>query len=101
MQYIKESIREDDYIYLSAPGQEEDLKQAIERVACGLHRAMTQRNIDTIVGYNALIVLLATYSARMSQGDRVAVDEICDSAAKLVKRYAIDSYSEIYNWNKP
>lgn len=98
MDYIKESIRQDDYIYISASGSEEVLKDKIEKVACGLHSAMTQRNIDTLVGYNALISLLGTYSARMTNGDPVAIDEICDASAELVKDFAVRAHKAIYTF---
>lgn len=98
MEYIKESIREDDWVYLSACGEEEELKSKIEAVAVGLHKAMTQRSIDTIVAHNALITLLGTYTARMSNGDAVAVDEMCDSSSDLIKRHALEAYKNIYNW---
>lgn len=98
MDYIKESIRQDDYIYISASGSEEKLKNDIEMVATGLHRAMTQRNIDTLVGYNALISLLGTYSARMTNGDPVAIDEICDASAELVKDFAVRAHKAIYTF---
>lgn len=98
MEYMKESIRKDDYIYISASGSEEELKDRIEKVAVGLHNAMTSRNIDTLVGYNALISLLGTYTARMSNGDHVAVDEMCDASALLVKDFAIRAHKAIYDW---
>ena len=98
MDYLKESIRQDDYIYISASGSEEELKANIERVAVGLHNAMIQRNIDTLVGYNALISLLGTYSARMTHGDPVAIDEVCDASAELVKGFAVKAHKAIYTF---
>ena len=95
--YLSESVRVDDYLYMSTTGEDENLKEKIKNVATGLHKAMLARDIDLIVAQNATITLLAMYGARQSQGDAIGLDEICDAYAEIIKMKAHESFDVIYN----
>lgn len=92
----EETVRESDWIVFSACEDHVELKYNIDRVAAGLQGALNQRNIESLVAYNALISLLSAYTAALTQGDRVALDEICDSADNLIRRISLKLYKELY-----
>lgn len=98
-----ESVRIDDWTYVSTTGEDENLKAAIDKVANGIHGALARNKTDTIVAQNALLSLLAIYAARQTHGDLVSLDEITDSYNKVISSKAFTCFKTLWNpenWDK-